>query len=126
MPNDDKWSVGRINKFPLRRWSRCWGRFALWCDRLTGACRAHPGPGSRRASSRRSIVTHRACLDYGRSIFDVVEGRDRPSDVVAWLGTNGFKVLNVAGSRESRAPGIGERAEAYLVAVFRRLVEPGA
>jgi hypothetical protein len=68
-----------------------------------------------------SIATHRACLDYGRSVYDVVEGRDRPSDVVAWLGSSGFKVINVAGNRESSNPGIGERVERFLVAVFRQI-----
>jgi hypothetical protein len=68
-----------------------------------------------------SIATHQACLAHGRSVYDVVEGRDRPSDVVAWLGTNGFKVLNVAGNRESTSPGIGERVERIVTAVFRQL-----
>jgi hypothetical protein len=34
------------------------------------------------------------------------------------------RVLNVAGSRESRAPGIGDRVERFLLEVFRRLAEP--
>lgn len=68
-----------------------------------------------------SIATHRACLALGRSAYDVVEGRDRPSEVVAWLGTNGFRCINVAGNRESTAPGIGARVERFLIAVFRRL-----
>jgi hypothetical protein len=32
-----------------------------------------------------------------------------------------MRVLNVAGNRESRAPGIGERAERFLCEVFRQL-----
>jgi hypothetical protein len=32
-----------------------------------------------------------------------------------------IKVLNVAGSRESKEPGIGERVERFLAAVLRRL-----
>jgi hypothetical protein len=51
----------------------------------------------------------------------VIDGLTRPSDVAAWLGTNGFKVLNVAGNRESNWPGIGEKVERFLLAVFRQL-----
>jgi hypothetical protein len=35
----------------------------------------------------------------------VVEGQTRPSEVADWIGANGFRVLNVAGNRESKAPG---------------------
>lgn len=68
-----------------------------------------------------AIATHRACLDYGRSIMNVMDGKDRPSDVVRWLGISGFRVLNVAGNRESTAPGIGARVERFMLAVFGQL-----
>jgi hypothetical protein len=35
--------------------------------------------------SQGSVTTHRACLDYGRAVFDVIEGTTRPSDVVRWI-----------------------------------------
>jgi hypothetical protein len=31
--------------------------------------------------------------------------------------------LNIAGNRESKNPGIGERVERFLIAVFKRLKE---
>jgi hypothetical protein len=45
-------------------------------------------------------------------------------DVVAWLRNHPqIQVLNVAGNRESKNPGIGERVERFLIAVFKRLKE---
>jgi Circularly permutated YpsA SLOG family len=45
-----------------------------------------------------------------------------PSDVVQWLRQNPqIKCLNIAGNRESKNPGIGERVERFLVAVFERM-----
>jgi hypothetical protein len=44
------------------------------------------------------------------------------SRVVAdWIRDCNVRVLNVAGNRESRDPGIGERVERFLASVFRRL-----
>jgi hypothetical protein len=45
----------------------------------------------------------------------------KPSDVVAWLVRQRVKVLNVAGNRESRSPGIGGQVERFLGEVFRLL-----
>jgi hypothetical protein len=67
-----------------------------------------------------AITTHRAALHHGRSVFDVVEGTT-PSEVVRWLEMNGFRSLNCAGNRESSNPGIGERTERFLLAVFHQL-----
>jgi hypothetical protein len=67
------------------------------------------------------LTTERACLEYGRSMFKVAEGENQPADVVAWLRVNGFRVLNVAGHRESRNPGIEAMVERFLVAAFRQL-----
>jgi hypothetical protein len=45
------------------------------------------------------------------------------SDVIAWLRRNPqIKRLNVAGNRESKNPGIGERVERFLTVVFRRVM----
>jgi hypothetical protein len=47
-----------------------------------------------------------------------------PSDAVQWLSNHPqIQVLNVAGNRESKNPGIGERVERFLIAVFKRLAE---
>jgi hypothetical protein len=46
------------------------------------------------------------------------------SDVVEWLRRNPqIKRLNIAGNRESKNPGIGERVERFLRVVFKRLNE---
>jgi Circularly permutated YpsA SLOG family len=46
------------------------------------------------------------------------------SDVVAWLRRNPKNErLNIAGNRESKNPGIGERVERFLLVVFRRINE---
>ena len=43
----------------------------------------------------------------------------KPSQVQEWVEQKGIRVLNVAGSRETKSPGIGERVEAFLERVFR-------
>jgi hypothetical protein len=45
--------------------------------------------------------------------------------VVYWIREKGVRVLNVAGNRESSAPGIGVRVERFLGAVFRQLRAEG-
>jgi hypothetical protein len=76
-------------------------------------------------ASAEASVTHRACLDFGRFCYDVVEDRDRPSDVVRWLAASRVSSLNVAGNSESSNPGIGERVERFLAAVFLQLTVGG-
>jgi hypothetical protein len=47
-----------------------------------------------------------------------------PSDAVQWLRNHPqIQILNVAGYRESKNPGIGERVERFLIAVFKRVKE---
>jgi hypothetical protein len=47
-----------------------------------------------------------------------------PSDLVSWLRRNPeIKRINIAGNRESKNPGIGERVERFLTVVFKRLNE---
>ncbi len=48
-------------------------------------------------------------------------GGVRPSEVADWVSRRGFKSLNVAGNRESKAPGIGVRVERFMAEVFRQL-----
>ena len=67
----------------------------------------------------------RTTLDHARRVgkpfMIAMEGATRPSDVVGWIEKTGVRVLNVAGNRESKAPGIGARVERFLAEVFRRL-----
>ena len=70
-----------------------------------------------------SRTTQRAAAHRGRPILDVSEGVE-PSDVVLWARQNRFRSLNVTGNRESTNPGIGEKAEQFLLAVFRKPAGP--
>jgi hypothetical protein len=51
-------------------------------------------------------------------VADLDAGADADA-VRAWLAQTGARVLNVAGPRESGAPGIGAAAKAFLLAVLR-------
>jgi hypothetical protein len=42
----------------------------------------------------------------------------RPSDIVRWISLHKIRVLNIAGNRESKAPGIGLRVQAFLERLF--------
>ncbi len=63
-------------------------------------------------------TTLRACTGFGKPVYLVIEGQTQPADVVTWIEAEKFRVLNVAGNRESTEPGIGELVERFLVAVF--------
>jgi hypothetical protein len=57
----------------------------------------------------------------------VVEaGLTAPRCIADRIVESRIKILNVAGSTESRMPGMGERAERFLCAVFRRIVHKRA
>jgi hypothetical protein len=68
-----------------------------------------------------------ACQGMGRPHLLIVPHREtRPSDVAAWLRSQPrVTVLNIAGNRESEAPGIGGRVERFLEEVFRQLGHRG-
>lgn len=46
-----------------------------------------------------------------------------PATLLAWIGSRGIRVLNVAGPRESECPGVGGRAARFLEAALRPLAE---
>jgi hypothetical protein len=48
---------------------------------------------------------------------------DTAGDVASWVRGTGARVLNVAGARESKAPGVGALAERFLCEVFALLRE---
>lgn len=53
----------------------------------------------------------------GKPLLQVdLDGAPDPPELARWLAGSGIRVLNVAGPRESEAPGIGERAARYLEA----------
>lgn len=66
--------------------------------------------------------TLKAIHQYERPYLDVSMSDPRPiSEVVAWLQENKIKTLNVAGNRESSAPGITAFAEEYLTKVIQEI-----
>jgi hypothetical protein len=73
--------------------------------------------------SKGFTTTHDAAIAIEQP-FDIVYGRvSRPSQVVEWIIEKKIRILNVAGNRESVTPGIGDRAERFLIAVFRQLAK---
>jgi hypothetical protein len=66
-----------------------------------------------------------ACRRFRRPFCLVYQGITTPSLVMYWIREKGIRVLNVAGNRESSAPGIGARVERFLGAVFRQLRAEG-
>lgn len=68
-------------------------------------------------------------MDKGGSVLIVHVSGDRPSPrsgpaALEWLAERDVKVLNVAGNRESKSPGIGAWVEEYMAEVFRLIREP--
>jgi len=63
---------------------------------------------------RGTALTQRLAARLGRPLLTADLARIRPADVRAWIAAHGIETLNVAGPRESRRPGIGRRARAFL------------
>jgi len=62
------------------------------------------------------------CTKAGKTAVIVHDGAPTlPSHVARWIRDHGIRTLNVAGNRESKAPGIGDRVERFLGRLFRRL-----
>jgi hypothetical protein len=73
-------------------------------------------------------TTLRAIAGMGRPHLIVKPGDGiKPSDVAEWIASRPtqIKTMNIAGNRESVAPGIEERVERFLAEVFRRLGDRG-
>ena len=71
-----------------------------------------------------ALLTAEEALKLGRP--HRVAGLDQapdPQAVARWIGETGARVLNVAGPRESEAPGITDAAQAFLTAVLA-LIRP--
>jgi len=73
-----------------------------------------PSPGTR--------LTIEKATAQGKAVHlvDLTAPPQHP-DVVRWIIDNEIRVLNVAGPRESEAPGIYEAAHAFLEDVFRQI-----
>jgi hypothetical protein len=81
---------------------------------------------TRRTLGRGSALTRRIAGELGRPCL-AVDLDDDPDtgEVTAWITEHGIRTLNVAGSRESSSPGIGDAARTYLADVFELLAEGG-
>jgi hypothetical protein len=75
-------------------------------------------PGSKRTVS--------ACAHHYKTWAVAIPGATTPRMVADWVHARHIRVLHVAGSRESKSPGIGARAEAFLAVVFRLCQEGGS
>jgi hypothetical protein len=75
-------------------------------------CRGEPTGGT--------ALTARLADRNGRpSLLVDLEATPASGDVQRWLAENQVRVLNVAGPRESTAPGVAEQARAFLLRVLR-------
>lgn len=66
-------------------------------------------------------LTIECCQRLGKPYLVVEPGRTTPRQVAEWIDCHAVRVLNVAGGRESRNPGLGARVEAFLCQVFRAM-----
>lgn len=86
--------------------------------------------------SRASNNAASDCADYKKLFLPIIledRGCDPPlyrivgdgaeDFLVAWIIANSIGTLNVAGNRESKAPGIGKFIEKFLTRVFRGVME---
>ncbi|MEE9317380.1 MAG: putative molybdenum carrier protein [Rhodospirillales bacterium] len=71
-----------------------------------------------------ALLTAEEALKLGRPhrVADLDQAPD-PRASARWIGETGARVLNVAGPRESEAPGITDAARAFLTAVLA-LIRP--
>lgn len=65
--------------------------------------------------------THDEALKINTPFLIVYSGLTKPSEVAAWILERKARLAMVAGNHESVSPGIGERAERFIVAVLERL-----
>lgn len=79
------------------------------------------------ANSPGSRLTAWTCYEYGnlcvlpQVTIGTLSDEVRWRAIAEWIEQAGIKTLNVAGNRESKAPGIGDWVEHFLVGVFMEL-----
>ena len=73
---------------------------------------------------RGTALTARLAADLGRPLLDLDLSSTGPADAQArartWVASNGVRVLNVAGPRESRCPGAHAAATRFLLSLLTR------
>jgi Circularly permutated YpsA SLOG family len=66
-----------------------------------------------------------ACQRLGKPCLPVhPDSEFEPAHVATWIAENRIRTLNVAGNREGDEPGIGARAERFIVEVLQQLGHP--
>ena len=63
----------------------------------------------------------RDCRELGKSWVHVRAGLTTPRHIAEFIRESRVSRLMIAGNRESREPGIGERVERFLLVVFKSL-----
>jgi len=76
-------------------------------------------PGSK-ATAMQCYYNGKPCL-LPRVTLDAPSDPARWRAIAGWIEQHGIKTLNVAGNRESKAPGIGAWVEQFLAGVFAEL-----
>lgn len=79
---------------------------------------------NKRRLSTGTLLTRDLAVNHGKPCLVVqLDALDSQSQarVVTWIQRNHILVLNVAGPRESKSPGIYEAAKAFLTEVFQTL-----
>jgi hypothetical protein len=75
-----------------------------------------------RTTNSEAHATAAACLAFGKPYMPVYPGASfEPSHIADWIREHKIKTLNVAGNRELREPGIGDRVEQFLGEVLKQL-----
>jgi hypothetical protein len=74
---------------------------------------------------RGTALTERLARRRGRPVLLLDVGTSDPSQLGEWMAREGIRRLNVAGPRESRAPGLQAAAAAFLRAALAPAAGPG-
>lgn len=72
-------------------------------------------------SSPGEVCTLNAVRACRKPLMQVPLGHVGPEQAAQWIKDNGWSVLNIAGNSERTSPGIGGRAERFLLEVFSKL-----
>lgn len=89
------------NKYPVRtRMNASTSDMTLWFGR---------------GDSNGYFCTRKACIEYSKPFYMVCEGKTTPRQVYNYIENKGLKIINCAGSRESKYPGIEKRTYNFMV-----------
>lgn len=70
-----------------------------------------------------SLLTQKAAIELRRPLLIADPARENVRNVLEWINSNGIRRLNVAGPRESEAPGIYVQAARFIGHVLRLTAE---